>query len=155
MKYIHAIISVAIAQCAGIIGSLFTAPSIPTWYATLAKPEWNPPSWVFAPVWTTLYALIGIAAFLVWRKRTFDGRVNFALGVYGVQLILNALWSIIFFGMKNPKLAFFEILVLDAFIVATIVLFYRIRKSAGFLLVPYLLWALFATYLNYTIWFLN
>lgn len=143
------------AQCAGIIGSFFTAPSISTWYATLAKPEWNPPSWIFGPVWTLLYTLIGVAAYLVWNKRKIDGRVNFALGVYVAHLVLNACWSVIFFGMQNPKLAFFEILILDIFIIGTLVLFYRIHKMAGLLLIPYLFWAFFATYLTYTIWMLN
>ncbi len=155
MKYIRAIISIAIAQCAGIIGSLFTSANIPTWYATLVRPAWNPPNWVFGPVWTTLYALMGIAAYLVWEQRRTDGRVPFALATYGVQLVLNTAWSIIFFGMHNLGLALAELIVLDIFIVITLVLFWRIRTVAGVLLLPYLAWSLFATYLNYTIWMLN
>ena len=155
MKYIRAIVSIAIAQCAGIIGSLFTTANIPTGYATLTLPAWNPPSWIFAPVWTTLYALMGVAAFIVWEQRRMDGRVPFALSVYGIQLVLNAAWSIIFFGMHNIGLALAELIVLDIFILITLVLFWRIRPIAGVLLLPYLTWALFATYLNYTILMLN
>jgi len=155
MKYLPALLSIFIAQGAGIIGSFFTASNIQTWYTTLSVPTWNPPNWVFGPVWTTLYTLMGIAAYLVWRERHVDGRVRFALGVYGVNLVLNALWSIIFFGMHRINIALWELVLLDIFIVATLFLFIRIRTLAGILIIPYLLWALFATYLNYTLFLLN
>lgn len=142
-------------QAAGIIGSFFTSSSIPTWYAFLTKPELAPPNFVFAPVWTTLFVLMAIGAFIVWRKGFARKDVWVALSVYVVQLVLNTLWSIIFFGMQNPKMAFFEIIVLWAAIVTTIVLFARISKIAGLLLIPYIAWVSFAAYLNYGLWMLN
>lgn len=140
---------------AGIIGSLFTAASIPTWYATLTRPELSPPNWIFAPVWTTLFALMGIAAFLVWNKGLKRRDVRIALGIFSIQLILNTLWSIIFFGMQNPGAAFIEITFLWVAILATIIAFGKISKVAAWLLVPYILWVSFAAYLNYSFWILN
>ena len=121
---------------------------------TINKPEWNPPSWVFGPVWTLLYSLMGIAAYLVWQQRDVPG-AKFALSVYAFQLVLNTLWSILFFGLKNPGIAFAEILLLLISIVVTAVLFWRITPWAGALMIPYIAWVSFATYLNYTIWQLN
>lgn len=155
MKFVRALTSVAIAQMAGVIGSIFTTPNISGWYGSLTRPTWNPPNWVFGPVWITLYTLIGYAAFLVWEKRKTDVRVQAALWLYGVHLLFNALWSIIFFGMQNPGLAFLEILALDMLIIITTILFWRISRSAGLLMLPYAAWVFFATYLNYTIWILN
>ena len=154
MNFIPPIISILIAQGAGAIGSLFTTSSIDTWYTAIIKPEWNPPSWVFGPVWVTLYTLMGIAAYLVWRKRDTQ-EARRALYIYGVHLLLNSLWSILFFGLQNPQIAFFEILILLAFIVVVTVLFWRINTWAGLLFLPYLAWVSFAAYLNYTIWQLN
>lgn len=125
------------------------------WYATLAKPALNPPSWVFGPVWTTLFALMGIAAFLVWRKGTHRRNIKIALGIFGVQLALNTLWSILFFGMQNPGVALVEITLLWLAIVATIIAFARISRPAAWLLAPYILWVSFAAYLNYAIWAVN
>ena len=99
------IIAIVACELAGIVGSIFTASAIPTWYATLAKPALNPPAWVFGPVWTTLYALMGVAAFLVWRKGWERKEVKTALGIFGIQLALNVLWSIVFFGLHSPALA--------------------------------------------------
>lgn len=154
MKLIGAIISILIAEVAGLIGSVFTSSSVKSWYVTLVKPNWNPPSWLFGPVWTTLYALMGLSAYLIWRGKNKTG-VKLALGIYALQLILNIIWSGLFFGLKNPGLAFAEIIVLLFFIIVTIVLFWRINRFAGMLLIPYLAWVLFASYLNYTIWRLN
>jgi tryptophan-rich sensory protein len=154
MKFITTIISILIAEGAGIIGSVFTAGSVKSWYLTLAKPSWNPPSWVFGPVWTTLYALMGIAAALVWKQRDLP-QAKLALWVYGIQLALNMLWSILFFGLKNPGLAFAEIIILLIFILITTVLFWQINPWAGALMIPYIAWVSFASYLNYTIWQLN
>jgi tryptophan-rich sensory protein len=154
MKYVPVIASIVIAQAAGIIGSIFTASSVTNWFETLAKPSWNPPSWVFGPVWITLYTLMGIAAFLIWKRKQVSGAKS-ALVVYGIHLVFNSLWSILFFGLKNPGLAFAEILVLLILIIATIVMFLRINKWAGVMLLPYLVWVSFASYLNYTIWMLN
>lgn len=149
------IIAIVVSELAGIIGSLFTASEISAWYTTLARPDFSPPNWVFGPVWTTLYALMGIAAFLVWKKGFERIDVRSALGIFAGQLVLNTLWSIIFFGMHNPGAAFVEILFLWLAILATIVSFYRISKGAAYLLVPYILWVTFAAILNYTIWMLN
>ena len=154
MKYIPVIISIAIAQGAGVIGSFFTVSGVATWYTTIVKPEWNPPSWVFGPVWITLYTLMGIAAYLIWQNKEKRG-AKAALIVYGVHLALNALWSILFFGLQNPGAAFAEIIILLIFITATLILFWRVHKMAGVLLLPYLAWVSFAAYLNYAIWTLN
>ncbi|MCE9644074.1 tryptophan-rich sensory protein [Candidatus Parcubacteria bacterium] len=143
---------VALAQGAGILGSLFTAPSIGTWYATLVRPELSPPNWVFAPVWTTLFLLMGIAAFLVWRQGR-KGRV--ALGIFLLQLVLNTLWSILFFGLQSPGAALVDIVFLWLAIVATIIAFARVSTPAAWLLAPYIAWVSFAAYLNYAIWTLN
>ena len=149
------VITIAISELAGIMGSIFTAPAIPTWYAELTKPALNPPAWVFGPVWTTLFALIGIATCLVWKKGLHRKDVRIALGIYIGQLILNTLWSIIFFGMRNPGGALIEILFLWFAILATIVAFAKISKPAAWLLAPYILWVSFAMYLNYALWTLN
>ncbi len=140
---------------AGIIGSLFTAPKIPTWYESLLKPEFAPPNWVFGPVWITLFVLMGIAAFLVWRRGLERREVKIALGVFLLQLTLNVFWSIIFFGFQSPGWAFAWIILLWAFIIANIYLFLRVSTLSAWLLAPYALWVTFAAYLNYSIWMLN
>ncbi len=140
-----------VALAAGWIGSIFVPGE---WYASLTKPTWNPPSAVFAPVWTVLYVLMGVAAWLVWREAGFSG-ARVALSLFVFQLVLNTLWSYLFFGLKNPMVAFLEIVVLWLAIVATVVGFWRVRTGAGALLVPYLCWVSFASVLNYTIWRLN
>ena len=149
------IIAVAACQAAGILGSVFTFSEIPTWYATLAKPALNPPSWIFGPVWITLYTLMGIALYLVWQKGWQKREVKIALGVFAAQLVLNSGWSIIFFGLKELGWALAEIVVLLGFITAAIVLFYRINRWAAYLLLPYLAWSSFAAYLTWAIWSLN
>jgi len=148
-------LAIIIAQAAGIIGSLFTMSEIAGWYSGLIKPEFNPPAWVFGPVWTTLYALMGVAAWLVWRQRERGVDVRKALAVFGVQLVLNALWSIIFFNLHSIEGALIEIVLLWLAIVYTMILFYRISKPAMWLLVPYILWVSFASYLTYALWRLN
>ena len=137
------------------MGSAFTFSQIPTWYATLNQPSFNPPSWIFGPVWTTLYLLMGIALYLVWEKGIKDAKAKQAVVLFGIQLVLNSLWSIIFFGLHNIPLALAEIVVLLAFIVATVVKFYRIHRWAAYLLLPYLAWSTFATFLTYSYWILN
>lgn len=149
------IIAILISEAAGIIGSVFTSPSIPTWYAGIIKPTFSPPNWVFGPVWTTLFALMGIASYIVWKKGFERREVRIALGMFALQLILNVTWSLIFFGLQNPALAFLEIIALWLAIALTIVSFYRINKNAAYLLIPYILWVSFAMFLNYTIWSLN
>jgi translocator protein len=128
------------------------APS--DWYDALIKPAWNPPDWVFGPVWTLLYTMMGIAAWIVWKQYGFHG-AWLALGAFLVQLFLNGLWSFIFFGMQEPGWAFFEIILLFAAILITTVLFFKKNKIAGWLMVPYLLWVGFAATLNGAIWVLN
>jgi tryptophan-rich sensory protein len=149
LKLIGAIV---ICQLAGIIGSVFTVSSVGSWYMTINKPSFNPPSWVFGPVWITLYALMGIALYLVWRS---GSRSWLVLGVFGLQLVLNALWSILFFGLQSPGAAFIEIIFLWISIAASIVLFFGISRPAAYLLVPYILWVSFAAVLNFAIWRLN
>lgn len=140
--------SVGLCLGAGIIGSFFTVSAIPNWYATLNKPSFSPPNWIFGPVWTVLYIMMGVSLYLIWAKKKIPA-------VFWVQLILNALWSVIFFGLKNPLLAMVNILALWIAIVLTIKSFYKINKLAGNLLIPYILWVSFATFLNYNIWILN
>ena len=149
------IIAIVVSELAGIIGSVFTTPSIAGWYAGIVKPALNPPAWVFGPVWTILFALMGIAAFLVWKKGLDRRDVKIALGTFLGQLVLNTLWSIIFFGLHSPGGALVEIVFLWFAILATIVAFYKISRPAAWLLVPYILWVSFAGYLNFSIWQLN
>jgi translocator protein len=149
------LIAVIVSELAGIIGSVFTMPSVTGWYAGITKPTFNPPAWVFGPVWTTLFALMGIAAFLIWKKGLERKDVKIALGIFMGQLVLNTLWSIIFFGLHSPGGALVEIVFLWLAIAATIIAFARISKAAAWLLVPYILWVSFAAYLNYSIWILN
>ncbi len=139
------------ALAAGLIGSQFMPGE---WYASLAKPSWNPPSSVFGPVWTILYLLMGIAAWMVWRDAGFSG-ARLALSLFIVQLVLNALWSYLFFGLQQPMLAFVEIIVLWCAILATLLAFWQVRPLAGALLIPYLCWVSFAAALNYQLWRLN
>lgn len=153
-------VAVAVSELAGVMGSIFTIPSIDGWYEFLDKPELTPPSWIFAPVWTVLYACMGIAAFLMWSsyaKATEDEKrgIKMALALFGIQLVLNALWSIIFFGLQNPGAAFIDIIFLWFAILATIIAFARISKPAAWLLIPYIVWVSFAVYLNYSIYVLN
>jgi tryptophan-rich sensory protein len=149
------IASIAVCQLAGLLGAIFTSSAIPTWYATLEKPPFVPPDWTFSVVWTFLYLLMGLALYIVWRKGWDRRDVRLAMGVFGVQLFLNFLWSVLFFGLRSPLLGMIEIIFLWFAIVATIWLFYRISRLAGALLMPYLAWVSFAALLNYYIWLLN
>ena len=177
-NFLKLAIAIIVSEFAGVIGTMFTTPSIPIWYATLVKPAFNPPAWVFGPVWTALYALMGISLYLVWKndwkvrnhilegkrkawnylsERLWTGswqREN-AIAIFSVQLFLNILWSIVFFGLESPGSAFFVILALWFAILHTIVNFYRISKVSAYLLLPYILWVSFAAYLNFFIWILN
>jgi len=139
---------------AAFLGSIFTTPSIPTWYASLAKPSWTPPDWVFGPVWSALYLMMALAAWLVWRR---DGLATAAMPItlFMVQLALNATWSIVFFGLHMPGLAFAEIVILWFAILATAIAFWRSTPPAGYLLVPYLIWVTFAAGLNWALWRMN
>jgi tryptophan-rich sensory protein len=138
------------------IGGLATSSSVSTWYPSLTKPSWNPPAWVFGPVWTFLYLSMGLASWLVWREDAADrDQIRNALGWYGGQLGLNALWSVLFFGLQRIGLALVEIVILLATLLITTVKFSNIRRSAAWLLIPYVLWVSFATILNAAIWWLN
>src|SRR3989338_6089973 len=150
-KILHLTLAVVITECAGAIGSIVSFPAISTWYATVQKPALNPPNWIFGPVWTALFFLMGISAFLIWNKGFAHKKIKTALSIFSLQLILNMLWSMIFFGLHSPFYAFIDLLILWLAILWTIVVFHRISKSAAMLLVPYLLWVTFAGYLNYEI----
>jgi len=147
---------VFIAAClfVGALGAISTASSVDTWYPGLNKPTWNPPDSVFGPVWTTLYVMMGVSVWLVWRRRQIS-ETRVAMMLFAAQLVLNAIWSLLFFGLQRPGYAAIEIVLLWLAIVATIVVFARVSKPAAWLLVPYLAWVSFATFLNFTIWRLN
>jgi len=148
-------VSISIVFIAGAIGTVATISQIPTWYAALAKPTWAPSNWVFGPVWTTLYVLIGVALFLVWREGLGRRDVRFALLIFAVQLILNILWSVVFFGFHSLLGGFILILMLWIAILANIIAFYIISKPAGIILIPYIVWVSIASYLNYSVYLLN
>jgi len=136
------------------IGGAVTAPKIDGWYADLAKPAWNPPNWIFGPVWSALYLAMAVAAWLVWRQRGWAG-AKWPLTLFGIQLGLNLLWSCLFFGLENSGLAFGEILLLWSAIAATMMTFWFRSNIAGALFLPYLAWVTFAVILNYGVWRLN
>ena len=139
---------------AATIGGLATASSVGTWYLTLHKPSWNPPGWLFGPVWSVLYTCMGIAGWRVWLRESSAPRSH-ALRLFFVQLGLNALWSCLFFGLRNPGLALLEVVVFLAVLVAAQIRFWRLDRAAGQLWFPYLAWVSFATVLNGTVWWLN
>ncbi|MBE0478445.1 tryptophan-rich sensory protein [Candidatus Aerophobetes bacterium] len=147
--------SIALCQLAGVIGSIFTVPAIRTWYVTLKKPFFTPPNWVFSPVWITLYCLMGISLFLVWRKGVRTPGVKEALLIFAIQLILNALWSIAFFGFKSPLAGLVVIIILWVTILFTIISFAKVSRAAGLILIPYIVWVTIASALNASIFFLN
>jgi translocator protein len=146
---------IAICLLAGALGGWATSQSILDWYPTLNKPAWNPPPWIFAPVWTTLYVLMAIAAWLVWKKDTRFSGVRVALLLFFVQLALNCLWPFLFFKFRSPAWALVEVVTLLIMVALTAWAFFTQSKRAGLLMLPYLAWASFATFLNFTIWRLN
>lgn len=149
------IIAVVICQVMGLASGLVTFDAIPNWYADLNKPSFNPPNWLFGPAWTLLYTLMGIAAALIWHEGWNRPEVKQALGWFAAQLVLNAAWTLIFFGLKTPAWALIEIAILWAAILICIIHFFRIKSLAGYLMIPYLLWVSFAALLNFSIWQLN
>ena len=181
MKYnelVKFVFSIIICEMAGAIGSAFTFSAIDGWYKTLEKSPLNPPNWIFGPVWTILYILMGISLYIVWsanwkiRNEIFKSKIKpwnrfsekFVSGswqklnlilIFAFQLVLNSFWSIAFFGLKSPGLAFFVLLMLWFAILYTIINFYRVSKISAYLLIPYILWVSFAGYLNYSVWILN
>ncbi len=146
---------IAICLLTGALGGWVTSQSVIEWYPTLNKPAWNPPAWVFAPVWTTLYVMMAVAAWLVWKETPRGSHLRPALVLFFVQLALNCLWSFLFFGARSPGWAFIDIVVLLAALAATTAAFFKHSKLAGALLLPYLAWVSFAAVLNFTIWKLN
>lgn len=152
---IKLIVSITICLFAGFLGSFFTIPAIPTWYATLTKPSFAPPNWLFFPVWTTLFVMMGISLYLVWRRGLEGQQLKNALVVFAVQLILNVLWSAAFFGLRSPLSGLIEISILWISIAFTIMIFMKISRTAGLLLIPYIIWVSFAAILNFMIWRLN
>jgi len=176
-KVIKLSISIIICEFAGVIGSIFTTPSIGGWFKNLNKPSFNPPNWIFAPVWSLLFLLMGISLYLVWEKnwvvknkiglqkkawnryseKFWQGswqKANIIL-IFSVQLFLNILWSVVFFGKHSPNVAFFVLLMLWFAILSTIINFYRVSKASAYLLLPYILWVSFAGVLNFYLWILN
>jgi benzodiazapine receptor len=147
--------SILIPFLVGSLGSYVTLAQITTWYSALAKPSWAPPNWLFGPVWSTLYLLMGIALFLVWRKGFYRSDVRFAIIIFAVQLGLNLLWSLVFFGGHSLFGGFIVIMALWIAILANIIAFSIISRTAGLLLIPYLIWVSIASYLNYSVFLLN
>ena len=154
-KPVAFIINIAITLSIGALGGLATAQSVKTWYPTLNKPSFNPPNWLFGPVWTSLYILIGVAAYLVWIKRDQIMHFPRTVAVYFIQLILNLGWSFIFFYLHEIGFALAEILMLLAAIIINAVMFYKIDKWAGLIFIPYIIWVSFASFLTYNIFILN
>lgn len=152
-KFFHLIIAILLCELVGVIGSFFTMPGLP-WYAQLIKPSLNPPSWVFGPVWVVLYFLMGVSLFLVWQQRR-KCSVKTPLMIFGVQLVLNGLWSYFFFSLHSFELALLDIIFLWFAILWTIISFSRVSRHAAWLLVPYIFWVSFAVYLSASIWFWN
>jgi translocator protein len=150
------IIAIAIPLIAGGISGFFTTSEISGWYQTITKPSWNPPNWLFGPVWTTLYILMGIALYLVWKNETAEASIKrTAIILFAIQLLLNFFWSLIFFKQHQIGRAFIEIIAMWFFILLTIFAFAKVNTAAAWLLVPYICWVSFASILNYTIWKLN
>jgi len=153
-NYLKFFISILLTLVIGFAGSFFTSSSVNDWYTTLNKPIFNPPNWLFGPVWTLLFILIGLSFYFVWIEN-FGKQKKIAIGIYSFQLILNLLWSFLFFGLKKPFLALIEIFFLWMVIITNLIMFYKISKKAGLLLIPYLLWVTFAAILNLFIFVLN
>lgn len=149
------ILAIIVCQLVGITSGISTINAIPNWYATLNKPFFSPPNWIFGPVWTTLYLMMGVSAGLIWLKGLKSINVKKALFYFIIQLFLNFTWSIVFFGLRQPLLAFINITLLWLSILITIIKFYKISKLAAYLLLPYILWVTFASILNFSIFVLN
>lgn len=149
------IISILLCLAAGFIGSLFTTPSISSWYPSLIKPFFNPPNWIFAPVWTALFILMGVSLFLVWKKGFKKIQSKKALAFFSIQLVLNILWSVLFFGLHSPLSALICIILLWIAILLTIITFYKLSRTSAYLMIPYILWVSFASVLNIAIVALN
>jgi tryptophan-rich sensory protein len=153
-RWLGLIALLVICYVAAAVGGAVTTPKIDSWYAALAKPSWNPPNWIFGPVWSALYFGMAVSAWLIWQQRGLVGAA-WPLALFGAQLVLNVLWSCLFFGLQSPGAALVEVLVLWLAIAATMVVFWFRSTVAGILFVPYLAWVTFASVLNFSIWRLN
>lgn len=153
MKILKLLGCIVLAEVAGGIGAIFTTPAIGSWYVTLTKPGFNPPNYLFAPVWTALFALMGVGLYLVWQAKSKEKKSAYI--VFSIQLVLNILWSVIFFGLKQTGLAFIEIVALWIVILLNIIYFWRVNRWAGIVLLPYIMWVSFASILNYSLYSLN
>ncbi|MFC2061621.1 TspO/MBR family protein [Elusimicrobiota bacterium] len=149
------IVSIAICHLAGVFGTIFTTTAVESWYNYLNKPVFSPPNWVFGPAWAVLYTMMGIALFIVWIKAGSIERMKGQMAIFSIQLLLNVLWTVLFFGLKMQLIAFVEMLILIIAIFYTIISFYKISKAAAYLLIPYILWVGYAAVLNMTIALLN
>ena len=154
-KVLKFIASIIICQSAGVFGSMATFEAVPGWYITLEKPFFAPPNWIFGPVWIILYFLMGVSLYIVWKDELKSKTRNVFFVVFAIQLILNALWSLLFFGLKSPLLGLIDILILDVMLVVTIFYAKRVSKYAAMLLIPYMVWIIIASVLNYAILVLN
>ncbi len=148
-------IAIIICELVGIVSALFSKVVGNVWFASIVKPSWNPPGYLFGPVWTTLYLLMGISIWIIWISNNNQLQKQKAFSIFIVQLLFNFCWSIIFFRYHQIDVALFDIVILLISIIITMVSFYKINKLAAWLLLPYLLWVSFASFLNYTIWSLN
>ena len=155
INFLALLVSIALCLLAGTIGSIFNIKAIPNWYAKLKKSKLNPPGFVFGPVWTILYLMMAISLYLVWITGGKSSSFNLAIILFLIQLFLNVIWSYLFFGIRKPLFAFYEIILLWIFILLTIISFFQFSKAAAYLLLPYLFWVSFASYLNYSVWKLN
>jgi len=155
IEVFKAIACILVSFSAGWLGGMHTAPAINTWYKFLTQPELAPPNWVFGPVWTILYFLIGIALYLVIKDGLKDQKVEIAVALFFCHYILNILWSYLFFGLQCINCALLEIFALIGVIVVMIVIFYQVNKTAGYLLIPYFIWTCFAAILNFLFYLLN
>jgi tryptophan-rich sensory protein len=142
---------IAVCLAVGALGGYATASPVTDWYPTLRKPSWNPPNWLFGPVWTTLYIMMAAAAWLVWRR----GQSRAAMILFFTQLALNLAWSFLFFGVRSPWLGLVGVVILWLALLATVIVFFQRDRLAGWLMLPYLAWVSFAAFLNFTIWQLN
>jgi translocator protein len=149
------ILAIAIPLAVGFTSGFFTITGVGSWYQTIQRPSWNPPGWIFGPVWTTLYIMMGIALYLIWKAEVSTSLKNYAILLFTLQLVFNFFWSFIFFNQQQPGWAFAEIVALWVLILFTIFAFAKINNLAAWLLVPYISWVSFAAILNYTIWKLN
>ncbi|MFX0096975.1 MAG: TspO/MBR family protein [Candidatus Hodarchaeota archaeon] len=153
--WIKAPVSIISSLLIGFAGNIFNFESLETWYPTLIKPDWTPPNWIFAPVWSTLFILMGISTFLVWREGFDKRNVKIALGVYVIQFALNLMWSWAFFGLQSPLFGFIIIVVLWIAIFVNIVVYARVSKVAAAILIPYIVWVTIASLLNFSVYVLN